>query len=87
MHINNLQWLFLVAYNPPIGRKNVTYIPLIVLAFWKGYISYLSHRLWEPETTIETLTIFFVLSWLNKFRNISTGRCGPRGGAAFEEDG
>ncbi len=23
-----------VAYNPPIGSKNTTYIPLIVLAFW-----------------------------------------------------
>ena len=29
-----------MAYNPPIGRKNTTYIPLIVLAFW-GVICYL----------------------------------------------
>ncbi len=42
------QWLFLVPLkggisgivHPPIGRKNATYIPLIVLAFW-GVICYL----------------------------------------------
>ena len=38
--------------HPPIGRKNTTYIPLIVLAFW-GVICYRSHLLGEPETTIE----------------------------------
>ena len=48
------QWLFLVplAYNPPIGRKNATYIPLTVLAFW-GVICYRSHLIGEPETTID----------------------------------
>ncbi len=42
------QWLFLVpvksgiggTVHPPIGRKNATYIPLIVLSFW-GVICYL----------------------------------------------
>ena len=38
--------------HPPIGRKNTTYIPLIVLAFW-GVICYRSHLLQEPETTID----------------------------------
>ena len=39
-------------FYPPIGRKNTTYIPLIVLAFW-GTICYQTHLLREPETTIE----------------------------------
>ena len=42
-----------VAYNPPIGRKNTTYILLVVLAFVWGVICYRSHLLGEPETTIE----------------------------------
>ena len=33
--------------HPPIGSKNTTYIPLIVLAFW-GVICYRSHLLGEP---------------------------------------
>ena len=51
------QWLFLVPLkggigsivHPPIGRKNTTYIPLTVLAFW-GVLCYLSHLLWEPAS-------------------------------------
>ncbi len=40
--------------HPPIGRKNTTYIPLIVLAFW-GVICYRSHLLGEPDSQpIET---------------------------------
>ena len=60
------QWLFLVPVkggiggivHPPIGRKNTTYIPLIVLAFW-GVICY--HLLGEPETTIDTRLITFCI--------------------------
>ena len=38
--------------HPPIGRKNTTYIPLIVLAEPGGlYGTY--HLLGEPETTID----------------------------------
>ena len=41
-----------VAYNHPIGRKNTTYIPLIVLAFvWGLYNPY--HPLQEPEKSID----------------------------------
>ena len=55
-----IQWLFLVPLkggiggivHPPSVRKNATYIPLIVLAFW-GVICYRSHLLGEPETTID----------------------------------
>ena len=36
-----------VPYNPPIGRKNTTYIPLIVLANWV-IISHQTHLLREP---------------------------------------
>ena len=40
--------------HPPIGRKNTTYIPLIVLAEpGGGPICYRSHLLGEPETTID----------------------------------
>ena len=61
-HPSKKLWLFLVPVkggiggivHPPIGRKNTTYIPLIVLAFW-GVICYRSHLLREPETTIEKL--------------------------------
>ena len=38
--------------HPPIGRKNATYIPLIVLAFW-GVKNATYHLLGEPEKTIE----------------------------------
>ena len=45
--------------HPPIGRKNTTYIPLIVLAEPGGlYATY--HLLGEPETTIE---FFFMRRW------------------------
>ena len=37
--------------HPPIGRKNTTYIPLIVLASSGLYATY--HLLGEPETTID----------------------------------
>ena len=59
------QWLFPVPVkggiggivHPPIGRKNTTYIPLIVLAFW-GVKKSTYHLLREPETTID-----FMLFW------------------------
>ena len=38
--------------HPPIGRKNTTYMPLIVLAFvWGLYNPY--HPLQEPENSTE----------------------------------
>ena len=41
-----------VVYNHPIGRKNTTYIPLIVLAFvWGLYNPY--QPLQEPEKSID----------------------------------
>ena len=40
--------------HPPSGRKDTTYIPLVVLAFW-GVICYWSHLLGEPETTIDKI--------------------------------
>ena len=47
--------------HPPIGKKNTTYIPLIVLAEPGGlYATYKYHLLGEPETTIdEVLVILF----------------------------
>ena len=61
------QWLFLVPLkggigsivHPPIGSKNTTYIPLIVLAFW-GVICYRSNLLGEPETTMSFYSYVFV---------------------------
>ena len=52
------QWLFLVPLkgeiggivHPPIGRKNTTYIPLIVLAFWE-VICYLSPLIYRRHPT------------------------------------
>ena len=38
-------------YNPPIGRKNATYIPLIYCLLRGLYVTY--HLLREPETTID----------------------------------
>ena len=55
------QWLFLVSVTGGIGGRwyiipqlavYTTYIPLIVLTFWGGYIA-TYHLLGEPETTIE----------------------------------
>ena len=50
-----------VPCNPPIGRKNTTYIPLIVLANWV-IIWYRSHLLREPGFTplIEEPDFLFV---------------------------
>ena len=39
--------------HPPIGRKNATYIPLIVLAFVWGSKMLPIPPFREPETTIE----------------------------------
>ena len=44
-----------MVVHPPIGRKNTTYIPLIVLAEPGGlYATY--HLLGEPKTTIDLCT-------------------------------
>ena len=66
------QWLFPGSLNrwdtiftPPIGRKNTTYIPLIVLANWV-IIWYRSHLLREPGNSIEKIGgnfTFFKLFW------------------------
>ena len=46
------RWYIGGIVHPPIGRKNTTYIPLIVLAF-RGVKNATYHLLGEPETTIE----------------------------------
>ena len=43
------RWGWVAFLIPPIG--STTYIRLIVLAFLGGQKCYLSHLLWEPETT------------------------------------
>ncbi len=48
------RWVVGGIVHPPSGRKNTTYIPLIVVAFvWGLYNPY--HLLGEPETTIEAI--------------------------------
>ena len=45
-------WVVGSIVHPPIGRKNTTYITLIVLAFvWGLYNPY--HSLQEPEKSID----------------------------------
>ena len=68
------QWLFLVPLtggiggivNPPIGRKNTTYIPLIVLAKPGGWLYATSHLLGEPETTIDCVCV----CWKTQLRHV-----------------
>ena len=58
-----VQWLFLVPvkggiggiFDPPIGRKYTTYIPLIDCLQGGLYATY--HLLREPETTVDMLVV------------------------------
>ncbi len=62
LRLNLFQWIFQVPVkggigsivHPPIGRKNTTYIPLIIYCRTWGVICYRSHLLGEPETTIDS---------------------------------
>ena len=50
-------------FDPPIGRKYTTYIPLIDCRTG-GVICYWSHLLREPETTVDMLVVWLLVSIL-----------------------